>query len=89
MQPSVGRIVHYRLQPWEAAEIMRRRAETHGYQAMPVSIGTALPAIVVEAHGGSMLGLHVLLNGPDSFWTQSGSEGEGDGMWSWPPREEG
>lgn len=52
--------------------------------------GDVFPAVVIRVWGpGSVTpsaNLHVLLDGVDTFWATSVSEGKGPKSWSWPPR---
>lgn len=99
MVPSIGRIVHYRLAPWDADAINRRRADGerngrrddgaqvhHGNRA---SEGDVLPAMIVRCWGdteGAMVNLQVFLDGNDTLWVSSRQEGESVGNWFAPPR---
>lgn len=53
----------------------------------PVRAGDMFPAIVVRVFPVGSVNLQVFLDGNDTFWATSASEGEGQrGHWSWPPR---
>ena len=93
MQLTIGRIVHYTLTEQDASLISSRRAA----QAFPagivgrhnaVSPGDTYPAMVVRTFGGSGANLRVLLDGDDTYWATSRTEGEPgeQGRWVWPPR---
>lgn len=97
MQPSIGRIVHYKLTAADAEAVMRRRegfvqegwpATAQRHVGNPVSEGTIVPAIVVSQLTGdpSVVNAQALLDGNDSLWITSVHEGTEPGTWSWPPR---
>lgn len=48
--------------------------------------GDVCPAMVVRTFGGPAANLQVQLDGTDTYWATSRSEGEGEGHWVWPPR---
>lgn len=50
------------------------------------STGDVCPAMVVRTFGGTAANLQVHLDGTDTYWATSRSEGEGAGFWVWPPR---
>ncbi|SFA60744.1 hypothetical protein SAMN05444374_11612 [Rhodococcoides kroppenstedtii] len=101
MTLSIGRTVLYTLSADDAAAITKRRADfaehrktddyrDTGYVAHvgnQVREGDVFPAVVIrvwEAAGSA--NLHVLLDGTDTFWACSVSEGKGPRTWAWPPR---
>lgn len=98
-QPTIGRIVHYKLSASDAEAITRRRvAKPHaegwpeGAQAHvgnPVSEGTTVPAIVVSllTNDPTVINGQCLLDGNDSCWITSSHQGEENGQWQWPPRQ--
>ncbi|MGW1059367.1 hypothetical protein [Micromonospora rubida] len=98
MQPTIGRIVHYTLTEQDAEAINRRRADfadslpaNTGFQAHVgnhAEAGQTFPAEVVRTFGGSAVNLQVRLDGSDTYWATSRTEGEPDkqGCWIWPPR---
>jgi hypothetical protein len=81
--PTVGRIVHYRLSAVDLARPTLPPDQRGNSQA-----GQLVPAIVTNVFGvGSLalaLNLHVLLDGPGTFWATSRLQGAGDGQWDWP-----
>ncbi|MGW1261138.1 hypothetical protein ACWD7Y_04155 [Streptomyces drozdowiczii] len=96
--PTLGRIVHYRLTAQDAADINRRRADAqhaaagaertgyvvhHGNSALE---GQICPATVVRAFNSDSgaCNLQVTLDGNDTFWATSRTEGTDPGQWSWP-----
>lgn len=99
MQPSIGRIVHYKLTADDAAAINRRRVADVGHSedwpegaqahvGNPASEGQIVPAIVVSQLTGdpTVVNAQAFLDGNDSYWITSVHEGTDNGQWSWPPR---
>jgi hypothetical protein len=93
MQPTIGRIVHYRLSEADAAAINRRRAGCATRDGVDVQTlgnhaaeGDVCPATVVRTFGGPAANLQVHLDGTDAYWATSRSEGDGPGYWAWPER---
>jgi hypothetical protein len=91
MIPTVGRIVHYTLTANDAAAIKKARADAgfatqHGNEPHE---GDVLPMLIVRPWGeieGVSANGQVFLDGNDTFWATSRTEGEGPGHWSVPPR---
>lgn len=95
--PTIGRSVHYRASAYDADRINKRRkdayksgsyAEENGtiaHVGNDVAEGQIFPAIVVRVWSGSV-NLQVLLDGNDTYWATSRSEGEDPGQWAWPER---
>lgn len=55
----------------------------------PVEAGDVYPAMIVRTWGPTVdysQQLQVFLDGNDTFWATSASEGDGERHWSWPPR---
>ncbi|MFI0897077.1 hypothetical protein [Streptomyces sp. NPDC020983] len=48
--------------------------------------GDYLPAMIVATFGGPATNLQVFLDGNDTYWATSRTEGDGPGFWTWPPR---
>lgn len=50
--------------------------------------GAVYPAMVVQVWDATTpsANLQVVLDGTDTYWATSRSEGEGEGHWVWPPR---
>lgn len=86
MDPTIGRIVHYTLSESDANAIRSARIGLTSGTYNNVAAGQVYPAIVVRTFGGSAANLKVLLDGPDTFWATSRSEGDGECRWAWPPR---
>lgn len=98
--PTIGRFVHYTLSEQDAEQINRRRRDfaarpagpgNEGFQAHVgnrAEAGQTFPALVVRNWGGSAVSLQVFLDGTDTYWATSRTEGEpGEhGRWIWPPR---
>ena len=53
-----------------------------------VSEGQVYPAFVVATFGGTSANLHVLLDGNDTFWATSRTEGSEPGQWYRPEHED-
>ena len=100
--PSIGRIVHYTLSESDATQINKRRKDAKHLNAAGVTLasqelgpqihigndvkeGDVFPAIIVREWSYSV-NIQVLLDGNDTFWATSASEGEGARHWNWPPR---
>lgn len=102
MYPTVCRIVQYKLTAADASDVNRRRAPGAGHgEGWPlgaqahvgnsVAEGDVFPAVVVRSWPESpTCNLHVLLDGTDSLWRTSVSEGPTEGQppgtWAWPAR---
>jgi len=76
---TVGRIVHYKLNQWDADAVKERE-------------GAVLPMIVCRVwpheYGTGVPGVNgqVFLDGRDTLWVTSVREGTEPGTWQWPPR---
>jgi hypothetical protein len=93
-----GRIVHYTLSAQDAEAINRRRTDAQregaGNSGKIVHVGNhasegdLYPAMVVRSFGGPSVNLQVWLDGNDTYWATSRSEGEPHtpGKWAWPAR---
>lgn len=93
--PTVGRIVLYRLTSYDVARIIQQRTTKLGIIHDSVdgptpSAGDELPMIVTawweHPVEGRFVSGQVFLDGNDTLWMQSVSEGKGEGHWRWPPR---
>lgn len=94
--PALGGTVLYRLTEDDATGINRRRKDFHtagsaesrsgfvGHVGNWVQEGDVFPAVVVHVHAESTVtcNLHVLLDGNDTYWATSRTEGTGTGAWS-------
>lgn len=56
-----------------------------GHVGNLATVGDVCPAMVVRIWG-TCCNLQVLLDGTDTFWATSRSEGDKPGSWAWPPR---
>jgi len=102
MQPTIGRIVHYRLSAYDADAINKRREDWKAtcrengtpqtghvaHVGNDAREGDYYPAMVVRNFGGATVNLQVQLDGTDTFWATSRAEGDQPGTWTWPPRAE-
>lgn len=97
--PTIGRIVHYTLSEGDAEQINRRRPDgprgSDGNGAIVhvgnhAAEGQVYPAVVVRVFdpSASYVNLQVLLDGNDTYWATSRTNGESGeaGRWVWPPR---
>jgi len=100
MQPTIGRIVHYTLGAGDAEAINRRRKDFTDSQSASAGLGyvghvgnhaeegQVYPAVVVRVFDPSVTtaNLQVQLDGNDTYWATSRTEGDGPGHWGWPAR---
>lgn len=99
-QPSIGRVVHYRLTEHDAKDINRRRTDFHesrsadertgfvGHVGNHAAEGDVYPATIVRVWNETTAtcNLQVLLDGTDTYWATSRAEGPDAGNWHWPER---
>lgn len=87
MQPSIGRILHYKLSEQDVARIPKDGAHYN-----PHDVGQVLPLLVClpwpNECGADRTGVNgqVFLDGSSALWVTSVCEGTGNGQWSWPPK---
>lgn len=74
MEPTIGRIVHYRPTPERNKALVEM-----GYNSQDL-----YPAIIVAVWGPECVNLKVILDGPGDMWITSANKGDEPGMWSWP-----
>ncbi len=77
MEPTVGRIVHYRPQPGHPPGVLQDSPEL-------------LPAIITRVWKdriGSAVNLKVFCDGPGIIHMVDITAGDGHGQWQWPKRE--
>lgn len=90
MQPTIGRIVHYKLSEGDCERIVKLANRPHADGSSPMTNsarpGDVFPAVIVRVWEGSCVNARVLLDGELDLWVTSRSEGEHDGFWQWPPR---
>ena len=91
MHPTIGRIVHYKLNDTDADLITQRRNRigTLALMGNMALAGHTYPAAVVRVFsddGEPVINLQVLLDGNDTYWATSRKEGTEPGTWCWPPR---
>lgn len=86
-KPTIGRIVHYKLNDGDVGAIEHQRGLS-GPAGNRVSVGDIYPAIVVRVFDPSVTtaNLQVFLDGNDTYWATSRQSGDGGGTWSWPSR---
>lgn len=84
-QPTIGRVVHYRLSAADVAAIDARSKS--GADRNFVAEGQVHSATVTAVFGtGSSCNLVVQLDGLVQHWATSRPEGDEPGQWSWPAR---
>lgn len=96
---SVGTIVIYTLNDYDAEKINKRRTDANqqaqdkaapkntGFQVHygnNVSEGDKCPMIVTMYIDEGRLNGQVILDGNDTFWATSRAFGTGPGTWNWP-----
>ncbi|MEU1284922.1 hypothetical protein [Kitasatospora sp. NPDC005856] len=94
MQPTIGRIVHYRLSEQDQQRItaQQNRPLPDGRSPLANSsqAGAVFPAVIVRIWNNNpdapLCNLHVLLDGELTLWVTSRAEGAEQGTWTWPPR---
>ena len=90
MEPTVGRIVHYKLDGGDANAIYQGRDSDAGWGGNSHRAGDVLPMVIVRINDSGLIeptvNGQVFLDGNDSLWVASVREGESEGKWSWPPR---
>lgn len=99
--PSIGRIVLYTLNEHDAESINKRRRDAAGsgivrqesgaqvHHGNNVAAGDEYPLVITRVWGsqpGAAINGQVLLDGNDTLWVTSRTEGEGPFSWRWPPR---
>lgn len=96
--PTVGRIVHYRLSEQDANDINRRRKDFQngsagsdrtgfiGHVGNPAAEGQVCAATVVRVFNESSdaINLQAVLDGNDTYWATSRTQGNDPGQWAWP-----
>lgn len=101
-QPSIGRIVLFRLTEEAALYINHQRrqalADAKARTSSPlngsaldgeeVRAGMTFPMIVTAVFNKDYVNGQVFLDGNDSYWAENVGQGQADddGSWHWPPR---
>jgi len=104
MKPTIGRIVLYKLTEEDAKQINRRRTHSQsiadrikedkwpiGAQAHignEVQAGHEVPMIVIRPWSATCINGQALLDGNDTLWVTSALQGDLEGNWQWPKRED-
>lgn len=91
MQPSIGRIVHYRIGAGDVVAIANQRVAAGRKDLVDHNVAReddVYPAMVVRVFDPSVstANLQVFLDSGDSYWATSRTEGAGAGHWAWPER---
>lgn len=103
--PTIGHLVHYQLSEQDAEQVNRRRADFDGARregrvatghvahfGNHVRAGEVYPAMVVRVWAPTSYAavqLQVFLDGSDTLWATSRTEGDEPGQWSWPVYQHG
>lgn len=80
MEPSIGRIVHYRV---SAHDVSSPAPSFHAGNSL--FEGDVYPAMIVRVFG-KYVNLQVFIDANCSLWVTSRVEGDENGQWFWPPR---
>lgn len=86
--PTIGRIVHYKLSEQDVLSINDQRLAHRSAGNVPRK-GDVYPAMIVRTWGeqiGASVQLQVYLDGSDTYWATSRTEGKAEGQYVWPPR---
>lgn len=88
MKPTIGRIVWYKLGAGDVNAIANQRIEAQRGTSNQARQGDVYPAMVVRVFDPSVTtaNLQVFLDGGDSYWATSRTEGDDEGHWLWPER---
>lgn len=88
--PTIGRIVHYTVSEDDAKLIEQKRWELPtGSRGNRIEAGQVYPALIVRTWGATpetAIQLQVFLDGSDTYWATSRTQGDGPGQWVWPQR---
>lgn len=98
MEPTVGRVVAYKLSQMDADAINKRyadtarhlmshRANSNGVQihfGNRVHVGQTLPLIVTAVFQSHLVNGQAFLDGNDTYWATSRAQGDDEGQWNWP-----
>lgn len=100
MNPTIGRIVNYKLSKDDVEKITRRRTNGQtiaarikegkwplGAQAHignPVEEGQICPMIITAVWGETCVNGQVILDGNDTYWVTSAQKGDDESNWNWP-----
>lgn len=86
MTASPGRIVHYALTDNDCARISVARLDDEQRKGNTPRAGDIVPLLVVRVWPNGSVNGQAFLDGNDSLWVLSASEGEVEGSWRWPAR---
>ena len=99
MTPTIGRIVHYKLNAINAEHVNRRREDGKGERSASqdksgaqvhvgniVHEGETVPMMITRTFIGtaSLVNGQVILDGNDGLWVTSVEQGQEPGNWDWP-----
>lgn len=81
MQPTIGRIVQYKLTEQDKTNLREASGFTGRYNNIP----EVLPAIIVAVWSETTINIQVFIDGHSStMWKTSTQLGDGLGQWNWP-----
>jgi hypothetical protein len=90
MIPSIGRIVHYTLSEDDAKWVKQHRADTSGaFVGNRPAAGDVYPMLITRTWGStedSAVQGQVFLDGNDTLWVTSATQGDGERHWKEPKR---
>jgi len=89
-----GDVVHYRLTEADAKEVNFWREHPGGItgpvqlaRGNPLVAGERVPCWIIKVSGDRING-QCLLDGNDSLWVKSATEGDEPGQWSWGDKDD-
>lgn len=95
-KPAIGEIVHYKLGEHEASSINQSRTDAtvasrelglpKTRSGNSLNAGDIYPAMIVRVwnEATTTVQLQVFLDGNDTYWATSRSQGDGESQWSYP-----
>ncbi|WBQ03037.1 hypothetical protein [Kribbella sp. CA-293567] len=101
MTPTIGRIVHYTITADEAKQINNRRRDADAHSASKrhtgyvthagneAEAGQTFPLLITRVWGdepGAAVNGQIFLDGNDTLWVTSATEGDGERHYQWPQR---
>lgn len=89
--PTMNRIVNYRVSARDVEQIVRQRSASqyvsHGNE---VNVGDVFPMMVIRAwkpgDAEHTINGQAFLDGNDTLWVTTATEGDKPGQWHWPVR---
>lgn len=92
MNPSVGRIVHYKISKGQALEAFNMKSEHQGLHSNPLSEGEVYPMLITKVWDKepteiSVVQGQVFIDGNFSLWVSSAKQGTEINQWHDPRGE--